>query len=149
MIKMKKSAALILAGVLACSTPMPVMASSNTEVVESLLDSGIDFLASDPGKAVDIIVYAKDLVDQQNITDDQVRSAITQAADHFGVSLSDSEVESLVSVVRKVLDANIDEAALRDDVNSVYNKLKDMGVTREDAKGLLSRLIDFVKGLLS
>ena len=148
MIKMKKSAALILAGVLACSTPLPVMASSDTEVVESLLNSGIDFLASDPGKAVDIIVYAKDLVDQQNITDDQVRSAITQAADHFGVSLSDSEVDSLVSVVRKVLDADIDEAALKDDVNSVYNKLKDMGVTREDAKGLLSRLIDFVKGLL-
>ena len=37
MIKMKKSAALILAGVLACSMPMPVMASSDTEVVESLL----------------------------------------------------------------------------------------------------------------
>ena len=52
--------------------PMPVMASSDTEVVESLLDSGIDFLASDPGKAVDIIMYAKDLVDQQNITDDQL-----------------------------------------------------------------------------
>ncbi len=45
--------------------PMPVMASHDTEVVESLLDSGIDFLASDPGKAVDIIMYAKDLVDQQ------------------------------------------------------------------------------------
>ena len=70
--KNKKSAALILAGVLACSTPLPVMASTDTEVVESLLDSGIDFLASDPQKAVDIILYAKDLVDQQNITDDQV-----------------------------------------------------------------------------
>ena len=32
MIKMKKSAALILAGVLACSMPMPVMASSDTKV---------------------------------------------------------------------------------------------------------------------
>ena len=146
MIKMKKSAALILAGVLACSMPMPVMASSDTEVVESLLDSGIDFLASDPGK-VDIIMYAKDLVDQQNITDDQVRSAVTQAADHFGVSLSDSEVDSLVSVVRKVLDAKIDEDALRSDVNSVYSKLQDMGVTKDDAKGLVSKLIEFVKGL--
>ena len=134
MIKMKKSAALILAGVLACSMPMPVMASSDTEVVESLLDSGIDFLASDPGKAVDI-------------TDDQVRSAVTQAADHFGVSLSDSEVDSLVSVVRKVLDAKIDEDALRSDVNSVYSKLQDMGVTKDDAKGLVSKLIEFVKGL--
>ena len=147
MIKMKKSAALILAGVLACSMPMPVMASSDTEVVESLLDSGIDFLASDPGKAVDIIMYAKDLVDQQNITDDQVRSAVTQAADHFGVSLSDSDVDSLVSVVRKVLDAKIDEDALRSDVNSVYSKLQDMGVTKDDAKGLVSKLIEFVKGL--
>ena len=129
MIKMKKSAALILAGVLACSMPMPVMASSDTEVVESLLDSGIDFLASDPEKAVDIIMYAKDLVD------------------HFGVSLSDSDVDSLVSVVRKVLDAKIDEDALRSDVNSVYSKLQDMGVTKDDAKGLVSKLIEFVKGL--
>ena len=91
--KNKKSAALILAGVLACSTPLPVMASTDTEVVES------------------------------------------------------SDVDSLVSIVRKVLDANIDESALRDDVNSVYNKLKDMGVTKEDAKGLLAKMIDFVKGL--
>ena len=98
-------------------------------------------------KAVDIIMYAKDLVDQQNITDDQVRSAVTQAADHFGVSLSDSDVDSLVSVVRKVLDAKIDEDALRSDVNSVYSKLQDMGVTKDDAKGLVSKLIEFVKGL--
>ena len=110
-------------------------------------DSGIDFLASDPQKAVDIILYAKDLLDQQNITDDQVRSAITQAADHFGVSLSDSDVNSLVSVVRSVLDAQIDEDELRSDVDSVYSKLKDMGVTKEDAKGLMAKLIDFVKGL--
>ena len=148
MIKMKKSAALILAGVLACSMPMPVMASSDTEVVESLLDSGIDFLASDPEKAVDIIMYAKDLVDQQNITDDQVRSAINQAADHFDVELSEAEVDSLVSVVRKVLDAQINEDALRNDVDSVCNKLKDMGVTKDDAKSLISKLIDFAKGLL-
>lgn len=148
MIKMKKAAALILAGTLVCSVPMSVMASGNTDVVESLLDSGIDFLASDPQKAIDIILYAKDLVDQQNITDDEVRSAINQAADHFGVSLSDSNVESLVSVVRGVLDAQIDEDTLRSDVTSVYNKLKDMGVTKDDAKGFLSGLLDFVKGLL-
>ena len=92
-------------------------------------------------------MYAKDLVDQQNITDDQVRSAVTQAADHFGVSLSDSDVDSLVSVVRKVLDAKIDEDALRSDVNSVYSKLQDMGVTKDDAKDLVSKLIEFVKGL--
>ncbi len=147
MIRMRKSAALIMAGVLVCSTPLPVMAAGNTDVVESLLDSGIDFLASDPQKAVDIILYAKDLLDQQNITDDQVRSAITQAADHFGVSLSDSDVNSLVSVVRSVLDAQIDEDELRSDVDSVYSKLKDMGVTKEDAKGLIAKLIDFVKGL--
>ena len=96
---------------------------------------------------MEIILYAKDLLDQQNITDDQVRSAITQAADHFGVSLSDSDVNSLVSVVRSVLDAQIDEDELRSDVDSVYSKLKDMGVTKEDAKGLMAKLIDFVKGL--
>ncbi len=64
-----------------------------------------------------------------------------------GYLLSDSEADSLVSVVRKVLDAQIDEDALRSDVNSVYSKLQDMGVTKDDAKGLVAKLIDFVKGL--
>ena len=107
----------------------------------------LSILTADPDKTVAIVLSAKSLVDQQNITDDQVRSAVTQAADHFGVSLSDSEVDSLVSVVRKVLDAKIDEDALRSDVNSVYSKLQDMGVTKDDAKGLVSKLIEFVKGL--
>ena len=46
-----------------------------------------------------------------------------------------------------ILDAKIDEDALRSDVNSVYSKLQDMGVTKDDAKGLVSKLIEFVKGL--
>ena len=147
--KIKKIGILMIAGTLMCTSPVAtVMASDATETVQEIItDNEIDSLVSDPDKVVDIIMYAKDLVDQQNITDDQVRSAITQAADHFSVTLSDSEADSLVSVVRKVLDAQINEDALRSDVNYVYNKLKDMGVTKDDAKGLVAKLIDFVKGL--
>ena len=72
---------------------------------------------------------------------------VVWSSTHFSVTLSDSEADSLVSVVRKVLDAKIDEDALRSDVNSVYSKLQDMGVTKDDAKGLVSKLIEFVKGL--
>lgn len=150
MIKLKKAAAVLMAGMIVCSSPAAAMASeSDTEVVEELIDSGIDTIAADPDKAVDIIMYAKDQVDQQNITEDQIRGAIDSAASHFGVSISDSEKNSLVNVIDKMLSFNIDEEQLRSDVNTVYDKLQDLGVDKNDVKGIVEKVISFIKSLFA
>ena len=64
MINMKKTAALFMAGFLICSVPVQTLASGiDTEVVENLVDSGLDALADDPDMTEDTIMYAKDLID--------------------------------------------------------------------------------------
>lgn len=147
MIKLKKLTAFVMAGMLACAAPMPVMASeADTEVVEELVNSGIDAVAENPDKAVDIIMYAKELVDQQNITDEEVRNAIDSAAEHFQVSISDSGKDSLVSVVRKMLDLNLNEEKLKSGVHKAYDKLQEVGVGKEEVKGFVGKFIAFVKG---
>lgn len=144
--KVKRLGALILAGVLTCTTPSAVFADDITE--EILMDTAIDSLLSDPDKVADIIIYVKDAIDQQDISDDDIRYVIDQAAENFDVDLSDSDKESLLKIVKKFKDMDLDEDLLREDIKSVYDKLESMGIDKEDVKGVLGKLINFAKSML-
>ena len=83
-----ENTALVIAGVISCTSPMMVMASDSGSVMsqaeEILKDNEVGSLASDPDKVGDIIVYVKGLFDSNQITDDEISQGIDEAADHFG-----------------------------------------------------------------
>ena len=143
----KKLTGIMMAGALAFSVPVPVMASGfDTSSLEALIDSGVDAVFSDPDQTVDIIMYVKDKIGQQDVTDDQIRTVINEAADAFQISLTDSEKDNLVDLARKVKDANIDEDELRSDVNAVFEKMDALGVEKNDVKGFLKKILNLVEG---
>lgn len=143
----KKLTGIMMAGALAFSVPVPAMASGfDTSSLEALIDSGVDAVFSDPDQTVDIIMYVKDKIGQQDVTDDQIRTVINEAADAFQISLTDSEKDNLVDLARKVKDANIDEDELRSDVNAVFDKMDALGVEKNDVKGFLKKILNLVKG---
>ena len=143
----KKLTGIMMAGALAFSVPVPAIASGfDTSSLESLIDSGVDAVFSDPDQTVDIIMYVKDKIGQQDVTDDQIRTVINEAADAFQISLTDSEKDNLVDLARKVKDANIDEDELRSDVNAVFDKMDALGVEKNDVKGFLKKILNLVKG---
>ena len=131
-----------------CSSDLvPAIASGfDTSSLEALIDSGVDAVFSDPDQTVDIIMYVKDKIGQQDVTDDQIRTVINEAADAFQISLTDSEKDNLVDLARKVKDANIDEDELRSDVNAVFDKMDALGVEKNDVKGFLKKILNLVKG---
>ena len=136
-----------MAGALAFSVPVPAIASGfDTSSLEALIDSGVDAVFSDPDQTVDIIMYVKDKIGQQDVTDDQIRTVINEAAGAFQISLTDSEKDNLVDLARKVKDANIDEDELRSDVNAVFDKMDALGVEKNDVKGFLKKILNLVKG---
>ena len=147
----KKLGALILAGTIMCTTPaVPAMASdSSTAVQEVITDNAIDSLASDPDAVVDIIMYVKDAVDQQDISDEQIKSLIQTAESTVGVSLTDEEENKVVKIVKQVKDTNIDEEQLRSTVTKVYDKLEELGIGKEEMKGILNKLFDFAKSFFN
>ena len=143
----KKLTGIMMAGALAFSVPVPAMASGfDTSSLEALIDSGVDAVFSDPDQTVDIIMYVKDKIGQQEVTDDQIRTVIDEAADAFQISLTDSEKDNLVDLARKVKDANIDEDELRSDVNAVFDKMHALGVEKNDVKGFLKKILNLVEG---
>ena len=130
----KKLTGIMMAGALAFSVPVPAIASGfDTSSLEALIDSGVDAVFSDPDQTVDV-------------TDDQIRTVINEAADAFQISLTDSEKDNLVDLARKVKDANIDEDELRSDVNAVFDKMDALGVEKNDVKGFLKKILNLVKG---
>ena len=149
--KIKKIGALIMAGVLMCTAPAAsVMASDAADTVQEIItDNEIDSLASDPDALVDIIMYAKDQIAQQDISDDQIREIIQAGENTAGVSLTEEEENKLITIVKKVKDTNIDEEQLRSTVTKVYDKLQEMGIGKEEVKGILHKLVDFAKSLLN
>ena len=149
--KIKKIGALIMAGVLMCTAPAAsVMASDAADTVQEIItDNEIESLASDPDAVVDIIMYAKDQIAQQDISDDQIREIIQAGENTAGVSLTEEEENKLITIVKKVKDTNIDEEQLRSTVTKVYDKLQEMGIGKEEVKGILHKLVDFAKSLLN
>ena len=143
----KKLTGIMMAGALAFSVPVPAIASGfDTSSLEALIDRGVDAVFSDPDQTVDIIMYVKDKIGQQDVTDDQIRTVINEAADAFQISLTDSEKDNLVDLARKVKDANIDEDELRSDVNAVFDKMDALGVEKNDVKGFLKKILNLVEG---
>ena len=147
--RIKKIGILIIAGTIMCTAPaVPAMASDTAEAVQEIIsDNEIDSLVSDPDKVVDIIMYVKNATAQQDISDDQIKSLIQTAESTVGVSLSDEEENRLVKIIRQVKDADINEEQLRSTVTKAYDKLEEMGIGKEEVKGILHKLLDFARSL--
>lgn len=147
--KIKKlTAAVMTAAVLFCAPVTSMAADTAGSQAEEVIMENVDNLLSDPGQVADIIVYVKELIDQQQITGDQIARGVDMAAEVLGISLTDSEKEAIVNVAQKVLAIDVDADALRSQIESVYDKMEDMGIGKEEVKGFIQKVIDFAKSLL-
>ena len=150
--RINKLTAIVLAGAISCTAPAMVYADDSSDAVdqavEMLQESGVDELLSDPDKVVDIIVAAKEAVGQADVSDDTISSAIDVAASSLGVTLSDSDKSTLVSLYNKFKNMDLDEDQLRSQINQVYDKLESLGITKEDVKGVFGKLVSLVKDIL-
>ena len=145
MMKINKLSAFIPAMVYADQTTDAAV----DQAVELLEQSGVDDLLSDPDKVVDLIISAQETLGTVNVTDDQISSALDVAAGELGVTLSDSDKSTLIQLYNKFKNMDLDENELRSQVNKVYDKLESLGITKEDVKGILGKLVELVKGFLN
>ena len=142
----KKFSALVLAATLACTTPVMVYAQDSSsemvdQAVEILKDNGVDDLLSNPDKVVDLIMQTKEILGQVDVTDEEIGSALDVAAD--------SDKTTLIQLYNKFKNTDLDEEQLRSQVNKVYNKLEELGITKEDVKGILGKLVDLARSILN
>ena len=86
-----------------------------------------------------------------NSDDEDLDALIDEGEEKFGVSLTDEEQEQLKELLRKLSSLDLDLKSLKEQAQSIYNKLDDMGIhiSSEDAHGIIQKLIALLKSFLN
>ncbi len=95
-----------------------------------------------------IVNQLKLILDEtKNMSDDELRGQIKKIAEEYKVSLSDSQIDSLISLCRSM--EKLDTAALKEKVEQVQKYLKDIVTKQGEIKQFLSNVADTVSEFVS
>lgn len=132
------------------------------KVDEEVLDAAIDEMVT-TGELEDsidagdenvegLVAYLKEQVASGNAED--LEETINDAADKFQITLTEEQYNQLKALMEKLGSIDLDLDALKNQAQSVYDKLNDMGfdisnihIDVEEAKGFFQKIIDFFKSL--
>lgn len=90
-----------------------------------------------------IVNQLKLILDEtKDMTDDQLREEIKKIAEEYNVTLTDSQIDSLISLCRSM--EKLDTAALKEKVEQVQQYLKDIVAKQGEIKQFLSNVADTV-----
>ena len=107
--------------------------------------------------SVEIVNELKLILNEtKDMTDDQLREEIKKIAAEYDVSLTDSQIDSLISLCRSM--EKLDTAALKEKVEQVQKYLKDIVSKQGEIKQFLSnvadtvtefvnKVVDFIRGI--
>ena len=137
-----------------------------TPISPELIDSATDELVKtgelaeslgDSEEAAEIIAALKQVVAENDLkTDEDINNAIDEVAGKLEISLSEEDRQLILDLMEKLSTLDLDADNLAEQARGIYSELQqrgfslsDYGITKEEAQGLLARLIQFLKELLA
>ncbi|ACO83681.1 DUF1002 domain-containing protein [Clostridium botulinum] len=86
----------------------------------------------------------KEVVKEKPKTEKEIKNIVKDATNNYGYKLSDEDMQKITSLMDKINGLDLDFKQIKDQLNQVSNKLKDV-VTSEEAKGFFSKLWEGIK----
>ncbi len=128
------------------------------DVDEDLVDAAIEEIVTtgaledelsdeDASSLESMIAELKEGVASGEISSDEIKSAIEEAAEEYNLSLTDDQIAQIQALLEKLagLDLNID--SLVSQAKNIANSLGDL-VDSDDAKGVFQKIINFFSSIL-
>ena len=137
-----------------------------TPISPELIDSATDELVTtgeladslgDSEEAAELIAALKQVIAENDLaTKEDINRAIEEVAGKLQISLSEEDRQLILDLMEKLSALDLDADNLAEQARGIYSELQqrgfslsDYGITKEEAQGLLARLIQFIKELLS
>ena len=137
-----------------------------TPISPELIDSATDELVKtgeladslgDSEEAAELIAALKQVIAENDLaTKEDINRAIDEVAGKLEISLSEEDRQLILDLMEKLSALDLDADNLAEQAQGIYSELQqrgfslsDYGITKEEAQGLLARLIQFIKELLS
>ena len=137
-----------------------------TPISPELIDSATDELVTtgeladslgDSEEAAELIAALKQVIAENDLaTKEDINRAIDEVAGKLEISLSEEDRQLILDLMEKLSALDLDADNLAEQARGIYSELQqrgfslsDYGITKEEAQGLLARLIQFLKELFA
>ena len=132
-----------------------------TPISPELIDSATDELVTtgeladslgDSEEAAELIAALKQVIAENDLaTKEDINRAIDEVAGKLEISLSEEDRQLILDLMEKLSALDLDADNLAEQARGIYSELQqrgfslsDYGITKEEAQGLLARLIQFI-----
>lgn len=90
-----------------------------------------------------LIAFVKAKVVEENLDNEEaISAAIDKGAEELGITVTKEEKESIISLMKKINNLNLDVDSMKEQAKDLFKKLDDMGIDKEQAKGFFQKIID-------
>lgn len=123
-------------------------AAANQELVTT---AQIGNQIGDKEKAAELLTRLKAELSQQtaNLSDSQLQDLINRVAGDMGLTLTQDEINSLVSVLRKIQNLNIDWNQVLTQASTYKDKIQNYIQNNPEAKSFLQEFLTFIQDMIN
>ena len=90
-----------------------------------------------------LMAFVKAKVVEENLDNEEaISKAIDQGADELGITVTDDEKATIISLMKKINSLDLDVDSMKEQAKDLFNKLEDMGIDKEQAKGFFQKIVD-------
>ena len=97
-----------------------------------------------------LMAFVKAKVVEEGLDNDEaISQAIDEGASQLGISITEEAKQSIISLMKKIGDLDLDLESMQQQAKDLFNKLEDMGIDKEQAKNFFQKIIDALKEFFS
>jgi uncharacterized protein YpuA (DUF1002 family) len=90
-----------------------------------------------------LMAFVKAKVVEENLDNDEaISKAIDQGAEELGITVTDEEKQTIISLMKKINGLDLDLDSMKEQAKDLFNKLDDMGIDKEQAKNFFQKIVD-------
>lgn len=106
----------------------------------------VDAVGGDKAQAEEFMAYVKQEVVKNGLDDEaSINEAIDKACKEFNVTLTESQKQQLLGVMKKISDLDLDWNQLLNQASDLYDRLDEMGLLSDS--GFLGKIKDFFRSI--
>ncbi len=118
--------------------------SMDAALNELVLTGDIAQIVGDSQKAEELLAYLKQVIIENGLdSEEEIQDAIEDACDEFGITLTQDEIDQLITLLMKIKDLDLDLDTIMSQAQALYDKLDAMS-----AGGFIDKVIAFFQSII-
>ena len=124
------------------------------EISQESMDAAVNELVVTSAMAEDensedveeLIAYVKAKVVEGGLnSEEEIGEAVQEGVNRLGISIADTEKESIISLMQKIGELDLDIDSMKEQAGELFDKLEEMGINKESTKNFFQKIWEAIK----